>query len=123
MQGNILIVDDNKSVLASLNLFLKSKVNRVITCSTPNQIAATLQKEPIDVVLLDMNFSAGINSGNEGLFWMREIHKIDPLMVVILITAYGDIQLAVSAMKEGATDFVLKPWDNQKLLATLRNGV
>lgn len=123
MQGNILIVDDNKSVLASLNLFLKSKVNRVITCSTPNQIAATLQKESIDVVLLDMNFSAGINSGNEGLFWMREIHKIDPLMVVILITAYGDIQLAVSAMKEGATDFVLKPWDNQKLLATLRNGV
>ena len=123
MQGNILIVDDNKSVLASLNLFLKSKVNRVITCSTPNQIAATLQKESIDVVLLDMNFSAGINSGNEGLFWMREIHKIDPLMVVILITAYGDIELAVSAMKEGATDFVLKPWDNQKLLATLRNGV
>ena len=119
----ILIVDDNKSVLSSLELFLKRKVDKVITCSNPNQIPSLLREEKIDLVLLDMNFTAGINSGNEGLFWMREILKADPQMVVILITAYGDVELAVNAMKEGATDFVLKPWDNQKLLATIHSGL
>lgn len=123
MEGNILIVDDNKSVLSSMRLYLKHKVERVITCSNPNQIPSLLETGDIDVVLLDMNFSSGINTGNEGLFWLREILKIDPSMVVILITAYGDVSLAVNAMKEGATDFVLKPWDNHKLLATLKNGV
>lgn len=119
----ILIVDDNKSVLSSLELFLKHKIGKVVTCSNPNQIPSLLREERIDLVLLDMNFTAGINSGNEGLFWMREILKADPQMVVILITAYGDVELAVNAMKEGATDFVLKPWDNQKLLATIQSGL
>ena len=119
----ILIVDDNKSVLSSLELFLKHKIGKVLTCSNPNQIPSLLREERIDLVLLDMNFTAGINSGNEGLFWMREILKVDPQMVVILITAYGDVELAVNAMKEGATDFVLKPWDNQKLLATIQSGL
>lgn len=119
----ILIVDDNKSVLSSLELFLKHKIGKVVTCSNPNQIPSLLREERIDLVLLDMNFTAGINSGNEGLFWMREILKVDPQMVVILITAYGDVELAVNAMKEGATDFVLKPWDNQKLLATIQSGL
>lgn len=119
----ILIVDDNKSVLSSLELFLKHKIGKVVTCSNPNQIPSLLREERIDLVLLDMNFTAGINSGNEGLFWMREILKTDPQMVVILITAYGDVELAVNAMKEGATDFVLKPWDNQKLLATIQSGL
>lgn len=122
-KGTILIVDDNKSVLNSLNLFLKHKVDKVITCSNPNQILSLLKNEDIDLVLLDMNFSAGVNSGNEGIFWLREIHKAAPQMVVILITAYGDIELAVNAMKEGANDFILKPWDNQKLLATILNGI
>ncbi len=122
-KGTILIVDDNKSVLNSLNLFLKHKVDKVITCSNPNQILSLLKRENIDLVLLDMNFSAGVNSGNEGIFWLREIHKAAPQMVVILITAYGDIELAVNAMKEGANDFILKPWDNQKLLATILNGI
>ncbi len=122
-KGTILIVDDNKSVLNSLNLFLKHKVDKVITCSNPNQILSLLKSEDIDLVLLDMNFSAGVNSGNEGIFWLREIHKAAPQMVVILITAYGDIELAVNAMKEGANDFILKPWDNQKLLATILNGI
>lgn len=119
----ILIVDDNKSVLSSLELFLKHKIRKVVTCNNPNQIPSLLREERIDLVLLDMNFTAGINSGNEGLFWMREILKADPQMVVILITAYGDVELAVNAMKEGATDFVLKPWDNQKLLATIQSGL
>ena len=122
-QDTILIVDDNKSVLSSLELFLKHKIGKVLTCSNPNQIPSLLREERIDLVLLDMNFTAGINSGNEGLFWMREILKADPQMVVILITAYGDVELAVNAMKEGATDFVLKPWDNQKLLATIQSGL
>ncbi|SDB86122.1 sigma-54-dependent transcriptional regulator [Williamwhitmania taraxaci] len=122
-QDTILIVDDNKSVLSSLELFLKRKIDKVITCSNPNQIPSLLREERIDLVLLDMNFTAGINSGNEGIFWMREILKADPQMVVVLITAYGDVELAVNAMKEGATDFVLKPWDNQKLLATIQSGL
>ena len=122
-QDTILIVDDNKSVLSSLELFLKHKIGKVVTCSNPNQIPSLLREERIDLVLLDMNFAAGINSGNEGLFWMREILKTDPQMVVILITAYGDVEMAVNAMKEGATDFVLKPWDNQKLLATIQSGL
>lgn len=122
-KGKILIVDDNKSVLSSLNLFLKHKVEKVITCSNPNQILSLIDTEDIDVVLLDMNFSAGVNTGNEGIFWLHEIHKNYPKMVVTLITAYGDIELAVNAMKEGANDFVLKPWDNQKLLATIQNGI
>lgn len=122
-KGNILIVDDNKSVLNSLNLFLKHKLDKVITCSNPNNILSILDNEDIDIVLLDMNFSAGVNSGNEGIFWLREIRKAHPLMVVILITAYGDLELAVNAMKEGANNFILKPWDNQKLLATIQSGV
>jgi DNA-binding NtrC family response regulator len=121
--GAILVVDDNKSVLNSLNLFLKHKVRRVVTCCNPNLISSILGQEEFDVVLLDMNFNAGVSTGNEGIFWMREIHRIDPQMVVILITAYGDVQLAVNAMKEGATDFILKPWDNQKLLATLMSAI
>jgi len=122
-KGTILIVDDNKSVLNSLNLFLKHKMEKVITCSNPNQILSLLKSEGVDLVLLDMNFSAGVSSGNEGIFWLREIHKTIPQMVVILITAYGDIELAVNAMKEGANNFILKPWDNQKLLATIQSGI
>ncbi len=122
-KGKVLIVDDNKSVLNSLNLFLKHKVEKVIICCNPNQILSLLETEDVDVVLLDMNFSAGVNTGNEGLFWLREIHKTYPKTVVTMITAYGDVELAVNAIKEGANDFVLKPWDNQKLLATLQNGI
>jgi len=98
-------------------------MEKVVTCSNPNQIITLLESEEFDVVLLDMNFSAGVNSGNEGIFWLHEIHKAFPQMVVILITAYGDVELAVTAMKEGANDFIAKPWDNQKLLATILNAV
>ena len=122
-QGNLLIVDDNKSVLSSLHLFLKHKFEEVMTCSNPNQILSLVSKHRFDLVLLDMNFTTGANNGNEGLYWLQELLKIDSKLVVILFTAYGDIDLAVNAMKYGATDFILKPWDNKKLLATLRNGV
>ncbi|WP_282014464.1 sigma-54-dependent transcriptional regulator [Marinifilum flexuosum] len=121
--GKLLIVDDNKSVLSSLKLFLKHHFELLDICSNPNQIPGLITKDKYDVVLLDMNFSAGVNSGNEGLYWLREVLKLDASLVVILFTAYGDVNLAVNAMKEGATDFILKPWDNKKLLATLQSGV
>ena len=121
-QGKILIVDDNKSVLDSLNLFLEDYFGEIITTGNPNRIPQLIAQENFDVVLLDMNFSAGRMTGNEGFFWLKEILRIDPLAVVVHITAYGDIEMAVRAIKEGATDFILKPWDNYKLLATLQSA-
>jgi len=118
-EGKILIIDDNQSVLNSLKLFLKYKFKDIITLSNPNNLQKVINSNNIDIVLLDMNFSAGINSGNEGLFWLKEIIKIDQNIVTILITAYGDTELAVKAIKNGAFDFIEKPWNNQKLLATL----
>jgi DNA-binding NtrC family response regulator len=115
----LLIVDDNQGILNSLRLLLKTEFATVTTLSNPNLLLAELEKNEIDVVLLDMNFKAGINTGNEGLFWLREIKSKAPAAEVIMITAYGDIDLAVRSLKEGATDFVVKPWDNEKLKATL----
>ena len=120
--GNILIVDDNKQVLSALEIFLMSEFDQITCLSTPNRIMNELEKRFYDVVLLDMNFSAGINSGNEGLFWMKEIHEKIPDLSIVLFTAYGDVDLAVQALKDGAVDFVLKPWENKKLLATLKSS-
>ncbi len=119
-QGTILVVDDNRSILSALELLLGRHFARVATIPSPNRLMAAIDAEKPDVVLLDMNFSAGINSGNEGLFWMREIKRRDPSIRIVLFTAYADYDLAVRAIKEGATDFVVKPWDNLKLIATLR---
>ena len=119
-QGTILVVDDNKGILTAVQMLLGTYFEKVITISTPNKIKATLHDENIDVVLLDMNFSAGINTGNEGLFWLSEIKKEDASIQVVLFTAYADIDLAVRGIKEGAADFVVKPWDNAKLLETLK---
>lgn len=118
-QGTILVVDDNKSVLAALEMLLAGIFKKVITISNPNRILSTLEGENVDVLLLDMNFSAGINTGNEGIFWLGEVRKNFKDLPVVLFTAYADIELAVKAVKEGATDFVVKPWDNAKLVATL----
>ncbi len=118
-QGILLVVDDNKNILTSLRYLLGEHFERVITLSTPNGIKATMLKEKADVVLLDMNFSSGINSGNEGLYWLREIKKDYPKTEVVLFTAYADIELAVTGIKDGAADFVVKPWDNPKLVQTL----
>jgi DNA-binding NtrC family response regulator len=122
-KGDILIVDDSISVLKSLELYLKHYFRSVKTLSSPNQIPFLLSTENIDIIMLDMNFTAGVNTGNEGIFWLKKILKQDPTVVVIMITAYGDIELAVKAVKEGAADFITKPWDNQKLLATLQTAL
>ncbi len=121
-QGTILVVDDNKGILTAVQMLLGTCFEKVITISTPNKIKATLHDENIDVVLLDMNFSAGINTSNEGLFWLSEIKKEDASIQVVLFTAYADIDLAVRGIKEGAADFVVKPWDNAKLLETLKTA-
>lgn len=117
--GKILVADDNKNALSALKMLLQLDFGIVYTVSNPNLILSTLEKDDIDIVLLDMNFSAGINTGNEGLYWLGEIRKKSPTTEVVMITAYGDVELAVKALKNGAADFVLKPWENEKLLATL----
>jgi DNA-binding NtrC family response regulator len=119
IKGTLLIVDDNKSVISALEMMLQYEVEKLITISNPKRIHEILGQNDIDIVLLDMNFQAGINSGNEGLFWMKEILKYDNNISVVMITAYGDVELAVKALREGAIDFILKPWDNKKLLATI----
>lgn len=118
-QGTLLVVDDNRNILTSLQYLLGEYFERVITLSSPITIPSLLAKEDIQVVLLDMNFSSGINSGNEGLYWLREIKRLRPQSEVVLFTAYADIELAVKGIKEGASDFVVKPWDNSKLVQTL----
>lgn len=119
--GKILVVDDNKNALSALKMLLQCEFETVITIASPNQITAELRKTDFDVVLLDMNFSAGINTGNEGIFWLGEIKKIAANTEVVMITAYGDVELAVKALKLGAADFILKPWENEKLVATLKS--
>lgn len=121
--GTVLIVDDNKSVLTSLELLLEDEFERVETASNPNRILSVLDTMPVDLVILDMNFSAGVNTGNEGLFWLRRIQEIVPGLPVMMLTAYGDVELAVKALKSGATDFILKPWDNDVLLDKIRTAL
>lgn len=119
MKGRILIVDDNKSVLTALEMLLQSEFNEIFTLKDPGSLVSSIRQNQIDVVLLDMNFKAGINTGNEGIHWLKRINETDPAISVVLITAYGDVELAVKAVKEGAFDFILKPWDNAKLISTL----
>ena len=118
-QGTILIVDDNRNILTTVRMLLEPVFANIITIANPNSIPAKLREEHPDVVLLDMNFSSGINSGNEGLFWLREIKSLSPKTEVVLFTAYADIQLAVTGIKEGAVDFIVKPFDNGKMISTL----
>ena len=118
-QGTILIVDDNRNILTTVRMLLDPIFHNIITIANPNSIPAKLREEHPDVVLLDMNFSSGINSGNEGLYWLREIKSLSPKTEVVLFTAYADIQLAVTGIKEGAADFIVKPFDNEKMISTL----
>lgn len=122
-RSRVLIVDDNKSVLNALELLLQPLCEGVVTTANPNQIPFLLKKDRFDAILLDMNFSAGINTGNEGLYWLKRILEHDANHSVIMITAYGDVELAVRAVKEGAVDFVLKPWENSKLVATINTAI
>ncbi len=123
MKTKILIVDDSKSVLTALQMLVQTEFDEVFTLKNPTSLLTFLEKNQIDVVLLDMNFKAGINTGNEGLYWLRRILDFDETLSVVMITAYGDIELAVKAVKEGAFDFILKPWNNNKLLTTLHAAV
>jgi DNA-binding NtrC family response regulator len=123
VKGNILIVDDNKSILSALEIFLTPEFQTVTTLSDPNRIPTELRKKEYNLVILDMNFNAGLNTGNEGIYWLGRIKESNPEISVVMITAYGDIELTVKALKMGATDFFLKPWDNNKLLATLKSAL
>jgi DNA-binding NtrC family response regulator len=119
MNSRLLIVDDHKQVLKALIQLLEPDFD-ITGLSNPNQIISAMNREEFDVILLDMNFSAGVNTGNEGIYWLNRILKSDPLASVVMITAYSDVNLAVRAIKEGATDFVVKPWDNNKLKTSLQ---
>ncbi|MDX1629367.1 MAG: sigma-54 dependent transcriptional regulator [Fulvivirga sp.] len=121
--ANILIVDDDRDILETARMFLKQEFSSVDIEEDPAKIPGYFDIKDYDVILLDMNFKKGVNDGEEGFYWLSEILKKDPEAIVILITAYGEIDLAVKAMKLGATDFVLKPWKNQKLLATIISAI
>ncbi len=122
-EGKILVIDDNKSVLSALEILLQFEFKHIKTISNPNQISSFPNLPDYDIVLLDMNFSAGVNTGNEGLFWLKEIKKKAPSISVIMMTAYGAVDLAVRALKLGASDFILKPWNNEKLMATIKSSL
>jgi two-component system, NtrC family, response regulator HydG len=117
--GRVLVVDDDRDVLLAARLLLKQHVEAVETESDPEKIPARIEQQGWDVILLDMNYMKDASSGREGFHWLRRIREIDPQAVVVFITAYGDVEMAVRAIKEGATDFVLKPWQNEKFLATV----
>lgn len=121
--GKILVVDDDEDVLEAARLLLKKHVELVHTEKDPQKIPQLMDNAAYDVILLDMNFTRDVTSGQEGFFWLSKIFESDPSAVVILITAFGDVNLAVKAIKEGAADFVLKPWQNEKLLATLSAAI
>ena len=122
-QGKILIVDDNEDLLKAAKMHLKRYFAQVDIEKNPEAIPALMSNEDYDVILLDMNFTKDVSSGSEGYYWLERILQLDPSAVVVLITAYGDVQMAVRAIKAGATDFVLKPWENEKLLATLYSAM
>ncbi|MGM9738363.1 MAG: sigma-54-dependent transcriptional regulator [Candidatus Cryptobacteroides sp.] len=125
-KGTLLVADDNKSILASVKLLMESEFDHIITVSNPAEIPAALREGKPDVVLLDMNYRSGINNGNEGIYWLSEIRRLKPGTQVVLFTAYADIELAVRGIQEGASDFIVKPFDNnvmkEKLLAAYRKS-
>jgi DNA-binding NtrC family response regulator len=119
IKGTLLIVDSDKSLLGSLGHVMQNEFDKVITIADPGRINEILTINDVDIVMLDMNFTSGIHNGNEGFFWMREIFMYDSTISIVIVAASGDIELAVRAIKEGAVDFILKPWDEKKLLATI----
>lgn len=119
LNTTVLIIDDDEDILLSARLLLKQQVKQVIICKSPKEINVLLSKNEVDIILLDMNYQKGASDGREGLYWLEHILSIDKDYVVILMTAFGSVELAVKAIKVGATDFILKPWENEKLFATL----
>ena len=119
-KATVLVVDDDIDVLTAVKLLLKTEAQEVITEKNPENLNWLLQRNQVDLVLLDMNFNSAINTGNEGIYWLRKIKEWKPNVCVIMITAYGDIDLAVRSLKEGANDFIVKPWHNEKLITTIK---
>lgn len=122
-EGKILMIDDDEDVLLAAKMLLKKSNHQVIIEKNPNKIPFLLNNDTYDVILLDMNFSKDTTSGKEGFEWLKQIKERDPDAVVIMITAFGDVEMAVRALKEGATDFILKPWQNEKLVATISTAI
>ncbi len=122
--ASILVIDDDQDVLTAVRLLLKTEAAEVVTEKNPENIRSILSRQSFDIVLLDMNFNSTINTGNEGLFWLRKIRgEFGSEAAVVMITAYGDIDLAVRSLKEGAADFVIKPWHNEKLIGTIKDAL
>ena len=121
--ASILIIDDDVDVLTAVRLLLRPEVKQIVTEKNPENIRSLFAKQEFDAILLDMNFNSSINTGNEGIFWLKKIKELRPDACVIMITAYGDIDLAIRSLKEGAFDFVVKPWHNEKLLTTIKEAV
>ena len=119
--GTILIVDDNAAILTAMRYLLDGTFEQILTLDQPNDILKLMAQQPISMVLLDMNFTLGVNNGNEGLFWLRAIRKQHPETPVVLLTAYADVNLAVKGLKNGASDFITKPWDNDELIHKLKD--
>ena len=119
--GTILIVDDNPSILTALRYCLDATFERIVTLERPDDILKTMAQEEVDIVMLDMNFTLGVNNGQEGLMWLRTIRHRHPQVPVVLLTAYADVNLAVRGLKSGAADFVVKPWDNDELVRKLKD--
>src|SRR6185436_7564338 len=121
--ASILVIDDDPDVLTAVKLLLKPEAKEILTEKNPENLRWLLSKQSFDCILLDMNFTSSIHTGNEGLFWLRKIKEMKSTAAVIMITAYGDIDLAVRSLKEGASDFVIKPWHNEKLIATIKEAL
>src|SRR5580704_1588392 len=121
--ASILVIDDDTDVLTAVRLLLKTEAAEVVTEKNPENIRSLLAKQNFNIILLDMNFNSSINTGNEGLFWLKKIKEFGSEAVVVMITAYGDIDLAVRSLKEGAADFVVKPWHNERLILTIKDAL
>ena len=121
-QGTLLVVDDNRNILTTVKMVMEQTFDRIVCMASPSGLMTRLREDEPDVVLLDMNFHSGINNGNEGLYWLREIKKARPQTAVVLFTAYADIELAVTGLKDGAADFIVKPFDNAQLIEKLSDA-
>ena len=121
--GKLIVIDDNPAILTAVKICMAGVFERIVTMSKPDGILVQLEKERADAILMDMNFTLGVNTGQEGLMWLTAIHRRFPDIPIVLITAYGDVKLAVRALKNGASDFVTKPWDNDDLIRILKDAV
>ena len=119
--GTILVIDDNEAILTALKYCLAGTFSRIFTLTSPDSVLSLLKQEEVNIILLDMNFTLGVNSGQDGLVWLQAIRKHYPEIPVVLITAYADVQLAVRGLKRGAADFITKPWDNDELVRKLKD--